>query len=226
MPATLEKPFQASRPPCAFRSHPDDFPSTYEQQVNENLRHFAKAAESRQEFYPLENGMPRRKTFNRRRCQIIICVVLVLVALATILAAIGTSTGFLSGTGASQSPSPLAAENDWDAATANSAPDSVVPHNTDTTPYQPVLSIPTPLSLLTSQSVMTMITMQDAQSSQTASSLTNQGSSSISSTTMSSATGLTSLPSHHETSQSAETTVVNKSARIGLCGLPGMGCGW
>jgi hypothetical protein len=102
MPATLEKPFQASRPPCAFRSHPDDFPSTYEQQVNENLRHFAKAAESRQEFYPLENGMPRRKTFNRRRCQIIICVVLVLVALATILAAIGTSTGFLSGTGASQ----------------------------------------------------------------------------------------------------------------------------
>lgn len=97
-----EKAFHAPRPPCALRSQPEDFPSTYEQQVNENLRHFAQAATSRQGFYPIEHGMTRKKQFNRRRFQVIVCIVLILVAFGTILAAVGTSTGFLSGTGSDQ----------------------------------------------------------------------------------------------------------------------------
>jgi hypothetical protein len=94
MAATAEKNFGTSAP--------DNFPSAYEHQVNENLRRFAQAAETRHQFYPTEHEMPRKKDFNRRRFQIIICVVLFLVAIATILAAVGTSTGFLSGTEASR----------------------------------------------------------------------------------------------------------------------------
>jgi hypothetical protein len=94
MSATAEK--------TSRKSPPDDFPSAYEHRVNENLRRFAQAADTRQEFYPTEHGMPRKKDFNRRRFQIVICVVLILVAIATVLVAVGTSTGFVSSTEASR----------------------------------------------------------------------------------------------------------------------------
>jgi hypothetical protein len=94
MSAKVEKPTGAASS--------DNFPSAYEHQVNENLRRFAQAAGTRHEFYPTEYGMPRKKEFNRRRFQIITCVILILFVIATVLTALGASTGFLSSTEASR----------------------------------------------------------------------------------------------------------------------------